>query len=234
MTEQEWIEGDELRPMLEFIRPRTSERKLRLFACACASQLRHLLFDLRSVLALETAERCADGLASETELRGAEKAAFEIARTADLRTTATDPRWAATRAAARAAALDPFAAAMGAAFVATLGHAPWVFHPGGGVEHHGAEPARSQAHCLQCDNLREVVGNPFRSPWVEGEWLRWNDEIVARLALEIYQTSRFADLPVLADALEDAGCDCADLLDHLRRPAGHVRGCWAVDFLLGR
>ena len=59
-------------------------------------------------------------------------------------------------------------------------------------------------------------------------------EAVAALARGVYDDRAFDRLPVLADALDDAGCANADLLAHLRGPGPHVRGCWAVDLLLGK
>jgi hypothetical protein len=56
----------------------------------------------------------------------------------------------------------------------------------------------------------------------------------AALAATIYHERAFDRLPILADALEDAGCDNADILDHLRGPGPHVRGCWALDLVLGK
>jgi hypothetical protein len=56
----------------------------------------------------------------------------------------------------------------------------------------------------------------------------------AKLARSIYQEERFHDLPVLADALEEAGCTDADILAHCRQPGSHVRGCWVVDAILGK
>jgi hypothetical protein len=83
--------------------------------------------------------------------------------------------------------------------------------------------------------LHDVIGNPFRpAPSVDPAWLTWNGGTVPRLAQAIYDERAFDRLPVLADALEDAGCTDADLLGHLRRPWFHVRGCWAVDLLLGK
>jgi hypothetical protein len=52
------------------------------------------------------------------------------------------------------------------------------------------------------------------------------------LAQVIYDERRFADLPILADALEEAGCTNTDILDHCRLPGEHVRGCWVVDLIL--
>lgn len=79
--------------------------------------------------------------------------------------------------------------------------------------------------------LREVVGNPFRPVlFAPG----WRTEAVVALARQVDAGGGFALLPVLADALEDAGCDAADLLAHCRdRQAAHAPGCWAVDLVLG-
>jgi hypothetical protein len=81
--------------------------------------------------------------------------------------------------------------------------------------------------------LREIFGNPLRPASVEPAWLAWNDRTVVKVARAIYDGGHFADLPVLADALEDAGCGDADLLRHCREHGVHARGCWALDLLLG-
>jgi hypothetical protein len=83
--------------------------------------------------------------------------------------------------------------------------------------------------------LREVFGTPvFRPVSINPDWLNWRDGTVSRLAQVIYEERRFADLPVLADALEEAGCDNTDVLDHCRGGGEHVRGSWVVDLLLGK
>jgi hypothetical protein len=66
---------------------------------------------------------------------------------------------------------------------------------------------------------------------VEQSWLTSN---VTALAQSIYDERAFDRLPILANALEDAGCDNADILNHCRQPGEHVRGCWVVDLLLGK
>jgi len=63
-------------------------------------------------------------------------------------------------------------------------------------------------------------------------WLAWNDGTVRRVAAAIYGQRAFARLPVLADALEEAGCNNADMVTHCRGPGPHVRGCWVLDLLL--
>ncbi|HYH67329.1 MAG TPA: hypothetical protein VD866_21710 [Urbifossiella sp.] len=83
----------------------------------------------------------------------------------------------------------------------------------------------------QAGLLREVFGNPFRPVVFEGEW---RTEAVVGLARGMYEARDFGPAPVLADALEDAGCADADILSHCRGPGPHVRGCWVVDAVLGK
>src|SRR5262249_10638557 len=83
--------------------------------------------------------------------------------------------------------------------------------------------------------LRDLFGNPFRPvPTIAPAWLSWNGGTVPRLAPAIYDGRAFGRMPVLADALEGAGCTDADILAHCRQGAEHVRGCWVVDLLLGK
>jgi hypothetical protein len=89
--------------------------------------------------------------------------------------------------------------------------------------------AREQA--AQCDRLRDVVGNPFRPIDVNPNWLTAS---VVRLAQEIYEERTYNRMPSLADVLEQAGCSNTDVLAHCRRSGTHVRGCWALDLLLGK
>ncbi len=65
-------------------------------------------------------------------------------------------------------------------------------------------------------------------------WLAWNDGAIRKIAQTIYDARAFDRLPLLADALEDAGCTDAAVLSHCREPGEHVRGCWVVDLLLGK
>jgi hypothetical protein len=87
----------------------------------------------------------------------------------------------------------------------------------------------SQVKCLP------ELFNPFRGRRsVDPAWLCWNGGTVRRLAQALYDERAFDRLPALADALEEAGCGDAKILGHLRSPGPHVRGCWAVDLLLGK
>jgi hypothetical protein len=91
-----------------------------------------------------------------------------------------------------------------------------------------------RAEASQVLLLKDIVGNPFRAVVVNPGWLAWNDGTVVRIAQGIYDERAFDRLPVLGDALEEAGCDNDDILDHCRQPGQHVRGCWLVDLLTGR
>ncbi len=83
-----------------------------------------------------------------------------------------------------------------------------------------------QARILRC-----LFGNPFDRLSAGTHWMT---ETVNGLAKAIYAERAFDRLPILADALEDAGCTNADVLSHCREPGEHVRGCWVVDLLLAK
>jgi hypothetical protein len=88
-----------------------------------------------------------------------------------------------------------------------------------------------QRTCDIADLLRCVFGNPFRPIAFDPNW---RTETVVALASAIYAERAFDRLPILADALEEAGCDHADILSHCRGPGPHARGCWVVDGILGK
>jgi hypothetical protein len=77
--------------------------------------------------------------------------------------------------------------------------------------------------------VRDIFGNPFRPVAFSPEWR--TDTAVA-LARQMYESREFSAMPILADALQDAGCDSDDILNHCRGDGPHVRGCWVVDLVL--
>jgi hypothetical protein len=87
----------------------------------------------------------------------------------------------------------------------------------------------------QCILLRDIFDSlHFKPGAIDPHWFAWNGGIVRKLAQAIYDEHRFGDLPILADALEEAGCTDEAILSHCRQPGEHVRGCWVVDALLGK
>jgi hypothetical protein len=225
MTEVKWLASQEALAMLRSLGKKASGRKLRLFAAACVRRQRiwDLLADERSREAVELAERYADRQATRKELQAAEQqaraAAHSLARYTGGPLSDYAAAYAALAATEAAAYTAPRAASQAAYFVESLNR-------------RGAE--RSQTRASPADLLREVFGNPFRPVRVAPTWLAWDGGTVPKLAQAIYDERAFDRLPVLADALEEAGCTDRDLLSHCRRPAEHVRGCWAVDLLLGK
>ncbi len=83
----------------------------------------------------------------------------------------------------------------------------------------------------QCDLIREVIGSPFRKV----RFLKkWRTDTAVALARQMYESREFSAMPILADALQETGCDNEDVLNHCRGPGPHVRGCWVVDLVLGK
>jgi hypothetical protein len=91
------------------------------------------------------------------------------------------------------------------------------------------ETAWHRERIAQASLVRDIFGNPFRPVIPQPTW---RTEAALGLAGAAY-AGEFTTLPHLADALDRAGCDNADLLAHCRGPGPHVRGCWVLDLLLG-
>jgi hypothetical protein len=102
---------------------------------------------------------------------------------------------------------------------------------------YAARAARRPAfeQVAQAAVLRDIFGPlPFREVVMDPLLLTWKAGVVVKLAQAIYNEMAFDRLPVLADALEEGGCDNEDVLAHLRGPGPHARGCWVLDLVLGR
>jgi hypothetical protein len=91
----------------------------------------------------------------------------------------------------------------------------------------------SQPKLQRCHFLRDIF-NPFRPITLNPSWLSWNNGTMVKLAQSVYEDRAFDRLPILADAIEEAGCDNIDILSHCRSGGEHIRGCWVIDLLLGK
>jgi hypothetical protein len=89
----------------------------------------------------------------------------------------------------------------------------------------------SPERSFQADIIRCLAGNPFGHTAFNPEW---RTRTVEDLAQGLYEERAFDRLPILADALEEAGCDHEAVLNHFRSDGSHARGCWAVDLITGR
>jgi hypothetical protein len=223
--------------MLPFLH--ASDRKLRLFGCACYYRVCHLLPSEVANLAVETAERFADSLVGPKVLsvvhndirgatqdfedywrrsRGAEHIAALPAHAAlALACQVTDPdaSWAARHSPTNAswtiaAIMNPGAAAYDASFLASE-----------------KTEKKAQAELVRC-----IFGNPFRpQPPLDASLLT---EAVVGLATQIYDQRSFDRMPDLAELLEKEGCEDMTLLEHMRGTGPHARGCFALDAVLGK
>jgi hypothetical protein len=226
MNEEEWLacaDADDVDRMLGYLQVEgASPRKMRLLGAACCRYLHDLLADENSQNAVATVEHFADGMSTKAALRRARQAVLSD-RNALARDLAAEreARWivhcAATENAYTMAANE------------LLRLAGYFLQ----------EPVRVGVFVGEL--LFEVFNNPFRpSPTIAPAVLAYDGGIVGKLAQSAYDERQMpegtldpARLAVLADALEEAGCDNAELLEHLRAELHHVRGCWAVDAVLG-
>ena len=213
MTEAEWAACGEPQKMLEFLGAKASDRKFRLFLCACCRSMWHLLLDSESRHIVELAEQFADGLATKGDLEQANGPAWNAALYADGL-----PAKYAERMAVWSARIDPAERTLALVQGELMK-----------IKQLGQEVPRV-ALLFRC-----IFGNPFHppSPLPEGV-LAWNDATVRRIAEGIYEERAFERLPILADALIDAGCEQEELIGHFRLEEPHVRGCWGIDLILGR
>jgi hypothetical protein len=250
MTESQWLAGEEPGELTEaaIALGWMSDRKLRLWACACCRRIWHLLVDERSRRSVEVAELYADGEATEAERVAAHEAALSVPPFEATDEHPESAGWEEAASAASDAACDHLASdqhefihrttsALSAVAAAKDGWFSTHFDTTREYRDRlekfteAVEAAEKQE---QARLVREIVGNPFRQVKADPSWSAWNNGAARSLAQLIHDERAFDRLPILADALEDAGCDNADILDHLRGPGPHVRGCWVLDLLIDR
>jgi hypothetical protein len=222
MTEAKWLGSVNPLSMLAHVRT-GSARKLRLFACAGCRLLWDFLPDVRSRQAVEAAEEWADGLIGRKELQS-----FRTGAEAALRAAVETPigdGYAHFRAAQVAvqACIPRKDTVLAVSYLVSSA----TLHP-------SVRGSRSFGDKLVCDLIRDLFGNPFRPSRIDPAWLTWGDGTVPKLVRAIYDERAFDRLPVVADALEDAGCAVPVLLGHCRGTDPHARGCWLLDHLLGK
>jgi hypothetical protein len=212
--------------MLALLGNEASQRKLRLFGCACCRRMPHPFFAPWQA-AVEAVERLAD---ASREI-GGEEVAWEAELTEHNR---------AAHLAARTPDVDDVEAERAAAFaIARLTErsiAPWVAEVAHAAAHGTELPAVRNEEFVQAKLLRCILGNPFRPFAFAPAWRSASVGVLAQAAYEERSLLRGeldgVRLAILADALEEAGAG-GELLDHLRGPGPHVLGCFAVDACLG-
>jgi hypothetical protein len=213
MTEKGWLRATDPQGMLgAVIKP--SRRKLRLYAVACCRRIWGKMRDKETRRAVEVAERYADGLCSENEVVLAQAKASNAWH---------DARGGKGKAAA-------FCGGTVLTFVAhTAASNCGLYAAQVASRTPGREDVGERAE--QAVLFRDIFGNPFRPVAFSDDW---RTDTAVSLARMMYDARDFSAMPILADALQDAGCDSDDILDHCRGPGPHVRGCWVVDLVLGK
>jgi hypothetical protein len=253
MTEAEWLTCTDPRPMLEFLPGKASDRKLRLFAVACRRSVWDLLFDTAFHQLIVLAEQHADQPEGNNPFRlaehiitrpegwtggrfhidecNAEEAVLHVAGvppgavlgfTCDGRIILADARFSRSWELLQPVRMARYTSELVASALARQ-------EEDGRVDM--AQSRQEHSRFLRC-----LFGQvPFRlSLHLPPAILAWNGGTVRKIAQPIYDECAFDRMPILADALEGAGCDNADILNHCREPGYHVRGCWIVDLLLGK
>ena len=238
MTEKEWMEATDPTPILEFLRRRVSNRKLRLFAVACCRQVWGQLTDTAR-LAAETAERYADRAANRSEMAAAKRAVWTAFTT---RSDGCDGWGGKQGAGWNAADWNNWTAATGAARSTRLLYPKPVAYlrlqaarrRTAGLTEASKRACRAEKKALaalQSRFVRDIFGNPFRPVTLDPSLITSTAIVLAR---RMYDSRDFSAMPILADALQDAGCADEAVLSHCRGEGPHVRGCWVVDLLLGK
>ncbi len=228
MTEAEWLACEDakelchsLRTELDVCRDKAGQRKLRLFGCASCRLLWEAITDERSRAAVEYAEGFADGTVDQTRLGEVYAAAYAAAngvkgRRAARRREAAQTVWALVV----RSTPESFAEAH-------IAMRRIMYDPTDKYYKQWRNELRVLARLLH-----DIFGNPFRPVSFSPEW---RTSTAVAIAKQMYESRDFSAMPILADALQDAGCDNDDVLNHCRdEKATHVRGCWVVDLLLGK
>lgn len=215
MTETDWLTDADWTRHLEFVEPRLGPRRARLLAVALCELRLADAGDADMRAALGTIANFAEGDATRDEL--------EAVRT-----------WARAAAVKANDQIDPFDLES-ARLHSLRNEFAWA------VAFAAQSPVSLKHVCTYTDRgadgpamlglVREVAGNPFRPVEFAPEW---RTETVRALARRVYEVREFTAMPILADALQDAGCDDEQVLAHCRGDGVHVRGCWVLDGVLGK
>jgi hypothetical protein len=223
MTEAEWLDTlPDSRVMLDHLaslEPRPSRRKTRLCMIAFCRAVWHVMTDERCRHAVEVAEQFADDPGVEDALKAATKGLPRKRRDYGALYKTADEE-AARSCTSRNEKFLLAALVQVHAFTAMA----WQNGP--------PDPGTLfKPVAFQAEIIQDIFGNPFRPVAFAPAW---RTSASLDLAGGMYESRDFAAMPILADALEEAGCDNAEVLAHCRGGGPHVRGCWVVDLVLGK
>lgn len=210
MTEEQWFATNGVRKLLAHLsKHHRADRKLRLFAVACCRRRLNNNSSPRFCEVTDEVEQLAEARTNRTRNR------FKQLR----QELAAGRSWTPAEGWFVAGLVSATGWASSSRTTAAALGSSWWWH-------------KSREERAIVSLLRDVIGNPFRpTRFASG----WRTENVVLLAKQMYESRDFSAMPVLADALQDAGCNSDDLLAHCRdTSAMHVRGCWALDLVLDK
>ncbi|HTU92960.1 MAG TPA: hypothetical protein VMF69_22960 [Gemmataceae bacterium] len=237
MTEKTWLRFKKSLPLLKYLRDKVSDRKMWLFVAAFwrnaskdySEKMCRLIANLTEKIAYQSIplvdcqtvfNAIQEELESLVAAQDFESAAY-IRDFRDFLFPGTIECWRATgwrdKAVLHAALLES---------AALLQESQRGFRAARWITHFDSQSLSGI--------LRDIMGNPFRPASLASSWLTWHSGLIVSMARQIYELRIFDDMLILADALEEAGCTNADILNHCRQPGEHVRGCWVIDLLLGK
>jgi hypothetical protein len=244
MTASDWLTSTQLKPMLRCIQPTITNRQLRLFAIACCSHiLGRVPTDPNALFVVDAVNRYVEGTGGIRDIEAAFFAIGAQSTTAESRdpaifaakgmghmavTTLRDTVYRPQDGSHVTARADLLKAALATANYAAkaIGQLELRVQD---TESRRKQQAVWAEREWQCDCLRDIVFAPTPPPSIDP---LWKTATVVSLARGIYQEQAFDHIPILADALQDAGCEDLVILSHCRPPNAHVRGCWLLEQLV--
>jgi hypothetical protein len=216
--------GDELFRELRRLLAPASDRKARLFAVACCRRVWHLMTDPRHRAVVEAAELLADGLLTRADFEPVLAPVVVLWRELPPATVTQWDPWHYMTGATRHLG-SPGAAADAASYTSRV-----LARVAGVREAPEWDAEQDKEGAVQRELIRDIVGPAPPSITLNH---MWRTDTAVALARQMYESREFSAMPILADALQDAGCDNEDILAHCRdTTATHVRGCWVVDLVL--
>lgn len=225
MTEAEWERGVNRVQMLDYLGDRLSVRKYQLLAVAYCHRQWDLFPPIPHRQAIKAAEQIADG----GDIEGFRQVIAAARQAMTSRNTTKDMEHSSLAFAAyhaTASELSPRDS-----LLAVAGALSSVMSDRLHIYRREFDPEPDPEEYQQISLLHDIAGNPFRPVSVNPEWLT---STVVAIARQIYMKKGFTAMPILADALLDAGCEDPEVIDHCRSGGPHVRGCWVVDMVLGK
>ena len=222
MTEQEWLTATDPDVLWDFLSDKVSDRKYQLYAVAWCRRIWDLFPTMHARGVVDALEQLADGTADQELLENAKDRLLEDEQSYDVHSDTNS-----AQAYAHSAAVTCWGDKGSALASVAPDYCQEALHVQSGSK---SRDLRAELRA-QAEMVREFFPNPFRPVTLDPRWL---SSTVLDLARTIYEERLYERMPILADALMDAGCDGEEIINHCQESGPHVRGCWVVDLILSK